>query len=216
MRNKGRICGSIGMFIIHLIYLIYYYCRDGTLEPFDLYTYPLLIFCGYWIGKQYDKVKFYSEKDELTGLYNRRFVVRIFEKISLLSERANSRLFVLIIDCNNFKYINDCYGHLNGDLILTKIAETLLKSTRKSDITARWGGDEFLIIGYYKDEEGLQTLLNRLDNQLENLSKQVSIDVSVSIGSALYPDDSKNLDELIKSADRNMYKYKEQRKTGTK
>ncbi|MCM3624335.1 GGDEF domain-containing protein [Brevibacillus borstelensis] len=212
MRYTGRIFSSIAIFLVHLVYIIYYFFRDGKVEPFDLYTYPLLIVYGYLMGKQYDKMKFYSEKDELTGLYNRRFVIKTFEKIASLTERANSKLFLMVIDCDNFKQINDKYGHHKGDLVLIKIAETLTKSTRKSDIVARWGGDEFLIIGHYKDEEGLQTLLKRLDNDLEKLSNQISLDVKVSIGSAIFPDQSQDLEELIKTADRHMYECKEQRK----
>lgn len=212
MRYTGRIFSSIAIFLVHLVYIIYYFCRDGKVEPFDLYTYPLLIVYGYLMGKQYDKMKFYSEKDELTGLYNRRFVVKTFEKIASFAERANSQLLLLVIDCDNFKQINDKYGHNKGDQILIAIAETLSKCTRKSDIVARWGGDEFLIIGHYKDEEGLQTLLKRLDNDLEKLSNQISLDVKVSIGSAIFPDQSQDLEELIKTADRHMYECKEQRK----
>ncbi|MFC0212091.1 GGDEF domain-containing protein [Paenibacillus chartarius] len=216
MKYKGRIFITIFAFLLHSMYIVYYFYRDGKIEPFDVYTYPLLIFGGYWTGKQYDKVKFYSEKDELTGLYNRRFVIKSFEKIASLAERAKSKLFLLVIDCDNFKHINDKYGHHKGDLILTQIAETLIRSTRKSDIAARWGGDEFLVIGHYKDEAGLQTFLKRLHNDLENLSKQVNVGVSVSIGSSIFPDVSRDLDELIKSADQNMYMDKEQRKTGVR
>ncbi|GED28659.1 hypothetical protein BAG01nite_47610 [Brevibacillus agri] len=216
MKYTGRIVLTIFAFLLHSMYIVYYFCRDGKVEPFDVYTYPLLIIWGYWTGKQYDKVKFFSEKDELTGLFNRRFVIKSFEKIASLAERANSKLFLLVIDCDNFKHINDDYGHDKGDLILTQIAETLVRSTRKSDISARWGGDEFLVIGHYKDEAGLQTLIMRLHNDLENLSNQVSIEVKVSIGSAIFPDQSRELDELIKSADQNMYMYKEQKKTGVK
>jgi diguanylate cyclase (GGDEF)-like protein len=97
---------------------------------------------------------------------------------------------VLVIDCNNFKEINDTFGHQKGDYVLSTIAETLTNTTRKSDIVARWGGDEFLVIGHYKDKTGLQTLLKRLNNDLENLSKLANIDVGVSIGSSIFPDDS--------------------------
>lgn len=211
MKYTGRIFGCIGIFLVHMVYLVYYFWRDGKVEPFDLYTYPFLLLYGYWTGKQYDKMKFYSEKDELTGLYNRRFVMKTFEKITSLAERANSKLFLLVIDCDNFKHINDEYGHHKGDLVLTAIGETLVRSTRKSDIAARWGGDEFLVIGHYKDGTGLQSLLHRLDNDFQNLSKQINLPVEVSIGSAVY-DHSGDLDELIKSADQNMYERKKQRK----
>ena len=106
---------------------------------------------GFWAGLQFDKARFLSERDLLTGMYNRRFVTNTFKQLASLVDRTNSQLFVLLIDCDNFKSINDCYGHNKGDQVLKKIGETLIETTRKSDIVARWGGDEFLIMGHYKD-----------------------------------------------------------------
>ncbi|WP_153126377.1 GGDEF domain-containing protein [Peribacillus tepidiphilus] len=213
MDYTGRIIGSLGLFLLHSVYIFYYYFRDKVIEPLDLYSYPFLIFFGYWAGKQYDKVRFYSEKDELTGIFNRRFVMNNYEKIASLAERTNNKLFVLVVDCDNFKTINDTYGHHKGDIILTMISETLVETTRKSDIVARWGGDEFLVIGHYNEEAGLQALLQRLEEKLESLSEQVKIPISTSIGSAIYPNHSKNLFELIKIADHKMYHSKKLKKT---
>jgi diguanylate cyclase (GGDEF)-like protein len=177
MRFKGRIIGSSGMFMLHSIYILFYYYRDLKVESFDIYSYPLLILFGYWAGKQFDKVTFYSEKDELTGIYNRRFVMSSFEKITNLAERVNNKLFVLVIDCDNFKTNNDKFGHLNGDIVLSKISETLAESTRKSDIIARWGGDEFLLIGQLKEETDLIRVLNRIEKNLRVLSAELEMPV---------------------------------------
>ncbi len=212
MKHTGRILGSLCLFLLHSIFIFYYYFRDGKVEPLDLYSYPFLILFGYWAGKQYDKVRFYSEKDELTGIYNRRYVLAAFEKISNQAEQTNSKLFVLVVDCDNFKSINDTNGHHEGDRILTKISETLVKTTRQSDIVARWGGDEFLVIGHYNDEEGLQTFLQRLEEKLEYLSEQVKMPITISIGSAIYPNHSKDLFELVKIADDKMYHSKKSKK----
>ncbi|WML43080.1 GGDEF domain-containing protein [Neobacillus sp. PS3-40] len=208
MKYSGRIVGSLGLFLLHSVYIFYYYFRDNSVEPLDLYSYPFLVFFGYWAGKQYDKVRFYSEKDELTGIYNRRFVMNTYDKIFSFAERANSKLFILVVDCDSFKTINDTYGHHKGDMVLIKISELLVESTRKSDIVARWGGDEFLVIGHYNGEAGLETVLNRLEKKLENLSDQVKIPVKASIGSAIYPNDSMDLFELLKKADGQMYNCK--------
>ncbi|MGG2067324.1 GGDEF domain-containing protein [Bacillus sp. S14(2024)] len=213
MKYTGRIIGILGIFLLHSIYIFYYYFRDKAVEPLDFYSYPFLIFLGYWGGKQYDKVRFYSEKDELTGIYNRRFVMGTYEKIISLAARTNNKLFVLVVDCDNFKTINDTYGHHQGDIILAKISKTLVESTKKSDIVARWGGDEFLVIGHYKDETSLQALLQRLEEKLENFSNQIQIPIMVSIGSAIYPDHNNNLFELIKIADNKMYHSKTSKNT---
>ncbi|MCC0566250.1 GGDEF domain-containing protein [Brevibacillus agri] len=208
MGYSGRIVTSISVFFTHSFYIVYYYYRDGKVEALDLYSFPFLIIFAYWAGKQYDKVKYLSDKDTLTGVYTRRFVLNTFEKITSLANRTNSKLFVLIIDCDNFKEINDRHGHDKGDIVLTKIGETLVGSTRRSDIVARWGGDEFLVIGHLKEEPDLQTVLQRLDNDMRNLSNQINLSVKVSIGSAIYPDDCTDLNKLIKSADENMYRKK--------
>lgn len=197
MSYLGRFFGSLCLFLLHSIYIFYYYYRDNKVEQLDLYSYPLLILLGYWAGKQYDKVRFYSERDVLTGVYNRRFVINDYEKITSLAERTNSKLFVLVIDCDNFKAINDTYGHHKGDMVLTKISEALVSSTRKSDIVARWGGDEFLVIGLYNEEAGLQALVQRLEEHLENLSYQINMPIKASIGSAIFPKHSRDLFELI-------------------
>jgi diguanylate cyclase (GGDEF)-like protein len=192
----------------HSLFVIYFSLLFGQLHIVSLLGYFLWFFIGYWIGKQYDKAKYFAEKDPLTNLYNRRFVMNAFEKITSLAERTNSKLFVLVIDCDNFKVINDMYGHQKGDLVLSMIGETLVGMTRKSDIVARWGGDEFLVIGHYKEETGLQTVLQRLEDNLRDLSSRIDIPVIVSIGSAVYPDHNKDLFGLIKMADENMYKRK--------
>lgn len=190
----------------------YFYYMDGYIDKINYIATVFMLIFGYFIGKQFDKVKFYSEKDVLTNLYNRRFVMNNFEKITSLAQRIDSKLFILVIDCDNFKNINDSYGHLKGDHILELIGKSISDTTRKSDIVARWGGDEFLIIGHIKDESGLTAFLQRLDESLHDLSKKTKIHVSVSIGSALFPNDSTDLFELIKIADDHMYNRKQLRK----
>jgi diguanylate cyclase (GGDEF)-like protein len=134
-------------------------------ETLDLATFPFLMVVAYLAGLQYDKVRYLSDMDSLTGLYNRRFVVNSFPKIAALTDRSHSKLFVLVIDCDDFKDINDKYGHNNGDTVLEKIGVLLLSAMRKSDVVARWGGDEFLIIGHHKEEPGVNNMNQRLHNR---------------------------------------------------
>lgn len=162
----------------------------------------------WWLGKQYDRAKFYSEKDYLTGLYNRRFIDEIFTKIISSVDRKNEQLTVTILDCNNFKQINDTYGHKTGDLVLKNISSLLLNCVRNSDIIARWGGDEFIIISPYTDRSGTEVMLCRIEKELLELSQETEKEISVTAGIAVYPIDSKDLDDLIKMADVNMYSLK--------
>jgi diguanylate cyclase (GGDEF)-like protein len=208
MKFTGRIIAVTLTLVAHTSFVVYFSIVDGKTNIVSFIGYFLWFFIGYWTGKQYDKAKYFSEIDPLTDLYNRRFVMNTFEKITSIAERTNSKLFVLVFDCDNFKEINDKYGHQKGDLVLSMIGQTLVATMRKSDIVARWGGDEFLVLGYHKEEIGLQIILERLEDNFRNLSKQINIPVSVSIGSAIFPNHDKNLFDLIKKADENMYTSK--------
>ncbi|MDQ0232668.1 GGDEF domain-containing protein [Metabacillus malikii] len=214
MKYTGRIFAVSAILSVHTLYSIYYYYRDGTLDLVDLLGYPLLMALAYWSGKQFDKSKYYSENDILTGLYNRRYVMKKFSRYLLLSDRKNSNLFLLIIDCDNFKEINDKYGHQTGDEVLTNIATILKHATKKQDIVARWGGDEFLILGHYKEESELPTLLQNIHTEIKAYSRKKAFEVGISIGATIYPDDAKNIDDIITNADQKMYQQKQQRKQG--
>ncbi|HWR44254.1 GGDEF domain-containing protein [Sporomusa sp.] len=208
MKYTGRITGLIIMLIAIIAVRIYAYIYLNY--SFSNLPIPGIIglFIAFWAGKQYDKVKFYSEKDSLTGFYNRRFVDELFPSLLAKMDRKNEKLSIVILDCDNFKAINDRYGHKKGDLVLQELSALLLTSIRKSDIAARWGGDEFLIIAPYADEEDIKVIVNQFENELQELSKKFQIDISVSSGYAIYPSDAKTIDDLINIADSKMYGLK--------
>ncbi|SMC92278.1 GGDEF domain-containing protein [Sporomusa malonica] len=208
MKYTGRITGLIIMLIAIVAVRVYAYIYlDYSFSHLPI---PGVIgLCiAFWAGKQYDKVKFYSEKDSLTGFYNRRFVDTLFPSLLAQMDRRNEKLSVAILDCDRFKDINDRYGHKKGDLVLQELSALLFTSIRKSDIVARWGGDEFLIIAPYADEEDIKVIISRFKNKLQELSQNIQIDISVSSGYAIYPSDAKTLDDLINIADSRMYGYK--------
>ena len=115
-----------------------------------------------------------SVTDSLTGLYNRRFVDQYIEtEISLLerarfeaseeeAEKIRNFLFIVMIDLDGFKLINDTYGHHAGDTALIEVRDRLVALSRKSDVVVRWGGDEFLIMGHVQDVSGVKTLAEKL------------------------------------------------------
>lgn len=211
-----RYSGRIGVLVFIVISFIIWHIVHGI--KIDLANIVLLLFFGaasWWLGSKYDKAKFLSEKDELTGIYNRRFVEAIFPKILAQVERKKEQLSISIIDCNDFKSINDTYGHKMGDQILITLSHILSNEIRKSDIVARWGGDEFIIISPYSNQEGVKTISNRIEKALFRVSKDVQTDISVSIGTATYPHDGESLDDLIKKADQRMYKVKFRNKERT-
>lgn len=208
MKKQGRIIAIGAILSVHVTLTSFNVIKYGSLALTDLIATPLIILFAYWAGFNYDKAVFYSEKDSLTGLFNRRSLVAAFDKIASLADRTHTELFLLVIDCDNFKSVNDIHGHQQGDLVLREISKVLVGTTRNSDLVARWGGDEFLVIGHYKGEEGLRTMLRRIETELQAMTNPAGIDVQVSIGSSLYPQQGQRLDQLIKLADESMYKTK--------
>ena len=115
----------------------------------------------------HSKLFTFAATDSLTGLYNRRYIVNELENQSKIARR-NERIFsLIIIDIDNFKHINDIFGHLAGDDYLKKMAFVLNRSLREQDICGRIGGEEFLIILPETDLEGALNLANRIREQIE-------------------------------------------------
>ena len=212
VKYKGRIITFLLVFFINLLYTSFYFLRDGYIDWIEYIGYPILLPLAWWFGKQYDKAKYYSEKDPLTGIYNRRYVESAFTSIKSRLEQNDLSGAVLLLDVNDFKLVNDHLGHKMGDEYLLLITNQLKRSVRKTDIVARWGGDEFLILspGIQKRED-LDQILERIHQNLKQLSFN-DVKISVSIGSALYPKHGKCLDDLLKVADKNMYYFKSQKK----
>jgi two-component system, cell cycle response regulator len=148
------------------------------------------------------KIKEESITDELTGLYNRRyFMHKTEEKI-----KAEERFSILFFDINKFKEINDKLGHEAGDRALKIFSDMLKRVCRTKDISARFGGDEFVILANDTNKTGALLIVNRLRELMKNETS--SITLSIATGIVSYPEDSIDIEQLIKIADENMYKDK--------
>lgn len=156
-----------------------------------------------------------SIRDSLTGLYNRRFIYEYWDKKAPEALRKQENIGILLIDADDFKKINDIYGHDIGDLALKVIAETIKSSVREMDIIGRWGGEEFIVIlplvkeDYTIIAERIRSNINRkiIYDRNDN-----PISLSVSIGGAVYPDDGEDLDKVISIADEKLYRAKREGK----
>ena len=149
--------------------------------------------------------------DGLTGLANRILFYKFAEKFEANAGRTGERLGLMFLDVDNFKDINDTYGHQTGDEVLLFVTEVLKKSIRKVDLAARFGGDEFLILLHgVRDREDCAVTAERIKEgtKIAIRVSGVEIKVSLSIGISLLPDDALNIDELISKADRAMYEAK--------
>ena len=164
------------------------------------------------------ELEFYAYRDPLTGLRNRRYFFEEAGKLWTLAKRQNSKLACIVIDIDNFKKINDTYGHNIGDEVLKDFAKHLKDFfRRKSDLIARTGGEEFtLLIGYEERErllEYLENLRKKIEEnclKIQENSEEIKIKYTISMGVEL--DLKESLKEMIISADHKLYKSKERGK----
>ncbi|MFC3116006.1 diguanylate cyclase domain-containing protein [Cellvibrio fontiphilus] len=155
--------------------------------------------------------------DPLTGLNNQRYMNTLFEQALILALRPHQLLALFYIDLDNFKPINDTAGHHMGDEVLKTIAQRLLTSTRSTDICARIGGDEFVVIAtQLENETQIQQIAHKLLHQccLPLTIAQQQFQLGASIGISIYPRQGENLHQLLKQADQAMYQVKKNGKSG--
>lgn len=149
--------------------------------------------------------------DAMTGLANRKLFYDRLRQALLHAKRINGKVCVLFIDLDNFKSVNDVYGHHVGDALLSKVAKWLVASVRESDTVARAGGDEFLVLlGDPHGRDDCQAAVEKIETSLNRKLDLhgIELQVSASIGWAIYPDDGSTEDDLIRTADASMYRVK--------
>ncbi|MBF0606259.1 MAG: bifunctional diguanylate cyclase/phosphodiesterase [Candidatus Magnetobacterium sp. LHC-1] len=162
------------------------------------------------------EMAFYATRDPLTNLFNQRVFWELLQYESGRAHRRNYSFGLMVIDFDNFKTINDSYGHHFGDRFLQLAALKLRQSLRDGDILARYGGDEFTIILPETTEEQAMLVATRLTNDLESLDLKdpagKKIRTTASIGIAICPTHSRDVKELFRIADSAMYKSKKKGK----
>ncbi|MDQ3618207.1 MAG: EAL domain-containing protein [Pseudomonadota bacterium] len=148
--------------------------------------------------------------DPLTGMGNRRFLGERLAHALELCQQEGGQLAVLLIDLDDFKLVNDSYGHSLGDEILETAASRLASTVRATDIVARLGGDEFVVVARTADLDALSQLVGRLfDAMLEPAQvRGVTFALRMSVGIALFPDDGVDAETLLRQADSAMYAAK--------
>ena len=154
--------------------------------------------------KQQEQILYLSYHDALTGLYNRRFIM---EELKRLNTARQLPLAVIIGDVNGLKITNDAFGHGAGDELLKKVSDALKASCREEDVIARWGGDEFLILLPKTPVKAAQTIIQRMKNHFDRKSNGV-MPVSVSLGYAVKETKDEKLTDILKEAEKWMYRKK--------
>ena len=191
---------------IHLVIVL------GTLSLLFICAFTMLTMLFFKLRQSNVRLAQLATLDQLTGLYTKQTAIFTLKKEIDYAARNGTQVAVCFIDMNNFKQINDIYGHTVGDTALAKVAKRLMESVRPEDIIARFGGDEFIIIfrgkntgtDYHNTVERIKAVLN----VPAKLSAHVLADISASVGLAVYPANGQSVEELISYADKAMYAEK--------
>ena len=151
--------------------------------------------------------------DSLTGLYNRHYLDSHLEALLKRSKMDGRPLAAAVIDIDFFKAVNDTHGHAAGDQVLREIAERLVNSVRASDLTARLGGEEFVLVMSDTDMDTARTITARLCRSIKTAPFAASVvdggvTVTVSIGVAVVNQCDQSPEDLIKRADEALYEAK--------
>ena len=141
--------------------------------------------------------------DALTGVYNRRHLDEILRREIERAKRYSHSISVLILDIDDFKKYNDTYGHPAGDELLKKLAGLLVETVRSVDMVFRYGGEEFVVFLPQTLKQGAVEVAKRI----VNLTRQ-NLSTTVSLGLAAYPEDAKDMDDLLKKVDSALYQAK--------
>lgn len=159
-----------------------------------------------------EKLKSLAFYDELTGLPNRRLFQEKMQQTLSEAKRHNRKLALLYMDIDKFKWVNDSLGHTTGDELLKSFGERVSTCLRESDILARQGGDEFIVLlPEIDDEENVRICAERIIESLQQkwIIGDHTFETTSSIGIAIYPKDGVNMDELLTNADHALYKAKQ-------
>ncbi len=163
-------------------------------------------------ARLYDDARKLADRDPLTGFYNHRYLHERLGEEVVRSQRGRRPLSVLMLDLDDFKLVNDTFGHLFGDQVLTWTAELIRSSLRGSDLAARYGGDEFALILPDTDAADARLVAERILEAFRDQpfigEQRGPVPIAASIGAATFPTDGRTPTELIAAADTALYRVK--------
>ncbi|ACL70877.1 GGDEF domain-containing protein [Halothermothrix orenii] len=185
-----------------------------TVKDLDSIT-PLAIQAAMAIDNAnlYNKTQKMAITDGLTGLYNQRYFLEVIDKYFKTAREKNRHLSILIMDIDNFKNYNDVNGHLAGNTALSRLTDIIKKSIRKKDVPCRFGGEEFAVLFPDTTRDEAYNLAETIRKNIEktpfyNEDVQPGGRLTVSLGLAIFPDDSQEVKDLLDKADQALYKAK--------
>ena len=164
------------------------------------------------LSRTMSELEYYSTHDPLTGLYNRRYFNEMLDYEVGRSERHGHEFSILMLDLDDFKDINDTYGHPCGDTALIGVADSLRSVVRKGDLATRIGGDEFAIILTETNKAGGMVVAEKLRSELRDVAFSApngkTFHITTSIGLVSYPQDAHNISDLMTGVDIGLYRAK--------
>jgi diguanylate cyclase (GGDEF)-like protein len=207
-----HICGFVSKTVSVIAFVVFgVLAYISSRYAFNLHIYiSVLAMVTMFITEQYNKIR----TDNLTKLHNRYGMdEEIYEQLQQYARDKNDSFCIIACDLDNFKHINDTWGHLEGDRALILISSVLLKVSKKYDSEVfRIGGDEFVIITDTVDEEQVSDIISEIQKELGNIDFRDDFDIKMSMGMALY-DGKSHITELLNSADKKLYQAKKISKT---
>lgn len=209
MKSNGRVTATILLLSFICMNIPFYETNHTTTILFIDLLYLVLF---WFLGREYDKTIYIAENDELTDVHNRRYITSKITTLLKNTIKHNEKVSVIIVDLNNFKILNDEFGHVFGDYVLKNVAKILKSSVNKGGLVARWGGDEFILILPKTELAEAMKIKELIQSQLHQLSKSYRVNVSASIGISVFPHDATTLEDLIHVADSHMYSAKRETK----
>jgi diguanylate cyclase (GGDEF)-like protein len=223
----GKLATLLEMALVVACYLLLMAVGDGQSHPFLPLSFgielaaklsPVLLVAYITtmlsadIHYALNKAKLVSETDPLTGLYNLRAFNVILDRAFAQAVRYSRPMSLIMIDSDNLKHVNDTYGHESGNRLLNKIVSCVQTELRSTDVFARYGGDEFVLLLPDTGVRGAREVAERIRRAVEATGLEVPGDLvptTVSLGVASYPDDGCDLPLLLDKADKAMYRSKQ-------
>lgn len=174
--------------------------------------FSILFVLNTYFDKEHNKIFTTAITDPLTGLYNRRYIYDQLESFYDQFGNVESKFSLIMIDINNFKKVNDNYGHNEGDKVLVKFAEILNEASRKNDLVGRYGGDEFLLILSDSDEKNAKLVEDRIVDLFSPLAEKYR-KIGLSLACGISESSNYSISDIVKIADDRLYNDKSNKKS---
>lgn len=198
----GTLVGLIGYYLDMI-------CRVSYEQYVWIGVTLILATAGLITGRLIQKLSLSSHTDFLTGLWNRRYFYLRLDEEEIWTTRKKMPLCIAMIDVDDFKAVNDIYGHAEGDRLLSDLAASFKKNTRTADIVIRWGGDEFAIIFSATSLKDAYGVMERIRSKVETRF-QSSYGLTISVG-IISLEPNQDIKELLIKADKALYIAKKQK-----